>query len=158
MITDVLIRTACADDLPAIMGLWREFMDFHAGCNPLFARSADGDEWFKEQLISHLLSDKSCILVAEHAGIVVGYCFTVIAQYPPVFEITEYGAIYDLAVTESCRRRGIGEKLFREAQAWLATRGIHRIEARYVVANPISTAFWKKMGFEPLLMMTSKNI
>ncbi|MCA9437597.1 MAG: GNAT family N-acetyltransferase, partial [Candidatus Omnitrophica bacterium] len=45
------------------------------------------------------------------------------------------------------RRKGIGERLFRETVEWFRAKGVDRIELRVVVANEVSTAFWRKMGF-----------
>lgn len=155
---DVLIRSACAGDIPAIVLLWRELMDFHGRLNPVFTRAFDGEEQYREQLFGWVFSDKSCVLVADRSGLIAGYCIAVTAQYPPIFERADYGVIYDLAVAELCRHQGIGEKLYREAQAWLATMGIHRIEVRVAAENPVSTKFWQKMGFTPHMMTVAKSI
>jgi ribosomal protein S18 acetylase RimI-like enzyme len=158
MMNKVSIRKAVVDDLNAIGNLWQEFMDFHKRCDPHYSRSTDGHDRFKEFISGHMTSDISCVLVAEQGTTVVGYCLATLAKYPPVFENRDYGMVFDLAVTELCRRKGIGERLFHEAEAWFADRGIHRIEVRVAVSNETSTAFWKKMGFNPYVTTVFKNI
>jgi ribosomal protein S18 acetylase RimI-like enzyme len=133
-------------------------MDFHKLRDSHFARSADGHERFEEFISGHMTSDMSCVLVAAQGITVVGYCLATLAKYPPVFENRDYGTVFDLAVTESCRRNGIGERLYHEAEAWFADRGIHRIEVRVAVSNETSTAFWKKMRFSPYMTTVFKNI
>ncbi|PIE34663.1 hypothetical protein CSA56_07180, partial [candidate division KSB3 bacterium] len=56
------------------------------------------------------------------------------------------------------RRNGIGEKLYRSAEAWFRSLHIDRIEIRVVVSNEVSTLFWKKMGFNPYVTTVFKNI
>jgi ribosomal protein S18 acetylase RimI-like enzyme len=152
------IRRAGTADLNAIGTLWQEFMDFHKQRDPHFARSADGHERFKEFIAGHMTAQTSCVLVAEQDGNVVGYCFATLAKYPPVFENRDYGTVFDLAVTQRCRRAGIGEKLYHAAEGWCAQHGVHRIEIRVAVSNETSTSFWKKMGFRPYVTTVFKNI
>jgi ribosomal protein S18 acetylase RimI-like enzyme len=155
---NVTIRRAATGDLNAIGDLWREFMDFHKSRDAHFARAADGHDRFKEFISGHMASETSCVLVADVDGEAVGYCLATRAQYPPVFAYRDYGTVYDLAVTERCRRNGIGERLYRAAQTWFVERGIHRIELRVAVSNEVSTAFWQKMGFSPYVTTVCKNI
>lgn len=152
------IRKAVPTDLDAIVTLWKEFMDFHARRDGHLARAADGHEWFRELVAEQIASDDVCILVAEMDGDVVGYCLTKLAEAPPVLEEQGFGSVVDLAVTERYRRGGIGERLYREAEAWLDERGIRRIEVRVVMANEVSTAFWRKMGFDPYVATVCKRL
>ncbi len=158
MKSEARIRKASNADLSAIGTLWQEFMDFHKERDPHFARSADGHERFKEFIAGHMAAETSCVLVAEQDGNVVGYCLATLAKYAPVFENLDYGTVFDLAVTVRCRRTGIGEKLYRAAEAWFAQRGVHRIEIRVAVSNKTSTSFWKKIGFRPYVITVFKNI
>jgi ribosomal protein S18 acetylase RimI-like enzyme len=158
MSNQTIVRKAVPADLDAIVALWREFMDFHAQRDTHLARSADGHERFKEFVGERLASDDSCVLVAEQDGEVVGYCLTMLAKAPPVLEDRDYGTVCDLAVTERCRGGGVGARLYRAAEAWLAQRGIRRIEVRVLVANEVSTAFWRKMGFEPYVATVCKRL
>jgi ribosomal protein S18 acetylase RimI-like enzyme len=158
MENETTIRKAVVGELDAIGNLWQEFMDFHKSRDPHFARSADGHERFKEFIAGHIASDASCVLVADQGGEVVGYCLATLAKYPPVLEKRDYGTVFDLAVTKRCRRTGIGERLYQAVQAWFAERGVHRVEIRVVVANEVSSAFWRKMGFSPCVTTVVKNI
>lgn len=152
------IRKAGSEDLDAIGTLWQELMDFHRERDPHFVTASDGQAQFKEFIAGHIAADTSCVLIAESDGDLAGYCLATMAKYPPVFESRDYGAVFDLAVTARCRRTGIGEKMYRAAEAWFAEHGVHRIEIRVMVANEISTAFWKKMGFQPYISTVFKHI
>ena len=158
MKSEIVLRDACKSDLDSIGGLWQEFMDFHKERDPHFARSVDGHERFKEFIAGHIDAETSYVLVAEEDGKVVGYCLSELAKYPPVYENLDYGTVIDLAVTERLRRSGIGEKLYRSAEAWFTDHDVNRIEIRVVVSNDVSTSFWKKMGFNPYVTTVFKNI
>jgi ribosomal protein S18 acetylase RimI-like enzyme len=152
------IRKATQDDTGAIVELWKELMDFHKERDRRFTRSADGHKRFTEFVSGRLAHEASCVLVAEQQDEVVGYCLAAISKYPPVYEHQEYGAIFDLAVTENCRRQGIGQALVETALQWFSEQEISRVEVRVATANKISTAFWKEMGFVPYLEVVYKEI
>ena len=147
----VIIRKAVVEDVPSILGLWKELMDFHREHDRLFSRSATGHEGFADFLTGHISSETSFLFVAEAGKDIVGYCLALIEKYPPVLEVQEYCLVQDLAVTEKYRRRGIGKRFLKEAQNWYCEKGIHRIEARVSKYNKAAREFWAEMGFTPYL-------
>jgi ribosomal protein S18 acetylase RimI-like enzyme len=147
----VNIREAAVEDVPAIIELWKELMDFHKERDRLFSRSATGHESFADCITGHISSETSNLFVAEAGKDVVGYCLAIVERYPPVLEIQEYGLVRDLGVTEKYRHSGIGKRLLEEAQSWFSKKGVHRIEARVAKSNGLATDFWAKMGFTPYL-------
>jgi ribosomal protein S18 acetylase RimI-like enzyme len=156
--SELVIRKATIKDLESIGILWMEFMDFHKKRDPIFTRSANGHEHFKEFIAGHLEKESSLVLVAEKDGALLGYCLAMLSKNPPVFENRDYGSVYDLAVTGKCRRAWIGEKMYKTAESWFSERGVHRIELRVAVLNETATAFWRKMGFQPHVETVFKNI
>ncbi len=154
----VSIRQANPADLDSIARLWIEFMDFHRARDAHFTRAPDGHERFKEFIAGHLSAPASLVLIAAQDEEVVGYCLAALAKYPPVFAHREYGAIHDLAVTAGCRRRGIGQRLYRAALAWFTELGIRRIEIRVTSSNEVSRAFWTKQGFHAFVETLFQSI
>jgi len=151
MQSNYVIRKASTYDVPQIVALWKELMDFHKERDRLFSRSVTGHEGFADFITGHILGETSNVFVAEAGKDVVGYCLALVEKYPPVLEIQEYGLVQDLAVTKTYRGRGVGERLCKEAQSWFSAKGIGRIEARVAKSNKLSTEFWAKMGFTPYL-------
>jgi len=147
----ITIRKAIAEDVPSIVELWKELMDFHKARDRIFSRSATGHEAFADYVKGHITSETSSIFVAEAGKNLVGYCIAFIEKYPPVLEMSEYGLVQDLGVTKKYQRRAIGQSLLEEARNWFSDKGIRRIEARVSKANKQSKAFWAKMGFTPYL-------
>ena len=148
---NITIRPATVDDVPHILRLWRELMDYHAARDRIFTVPPDGPENCQAWIEHNIQSDRSLVLVAESTCAVVGYCIAVITPYPPVLALKEYCEIYDLAVTEAHRRRGVGEALFERVKAWCREKAIQRIEAKVAVTNDLSTRFWRKMGLSPYM-------
>lgn len=145
---DVTLRDATPDDVPAVVELWKEFMDFHMARDPHFTRAADGAESWAKFLRANMADDASMVAVAEARGELVGYLLAKVAEMPPVFERKVCGQIFDLAVTKRFRRTEIGRRLFERAAEWFESRGIDRIELTVAVSNPVSTAFWRRLGFK----------
>ena len=152
------IRQATGADVSALSELWKEFMDFHKERDPHFSRATTGHENFAKFVAEHIQNDMSCVLVAEEKNEIIGYCMASIAKYPPVFEPTKYGTVFDLAVTEKYRRKGIGKRMFEEIERWFSERKIRRIELRVATSNEVSIAFWHKMGFIPYVETVYKEI
>ena len=57
------------------------------------------------------------------------------------------GWIYYLAVSPSCRRRGLGSRLMRAAEAWLRERGIRKVELMIRNTNAAVTEFYARLGY-----------
>jgi N-acetylglutamate synthase-like GNAT family acetyltransferase len=151
MTEELIIRQATVEDVPSILEIWKELMDFHKELDPLYSRSATGHEKFAEHLVKYIQGDESCVFAAIDGEDLVGYCMATISMYPPVLEKQEYGEIDNIVVTERYRRSRIGESLLGEVRKWYREKGIDRMEAKVSKFNRVSTSFWAKMGFKPYM-------
>jgi GNAT superfamily N-acetyltransferase len=146
---EIKYREAVEQDIPRMVDLWKEFVDFHKVRDAFFSRSKEGPENFGKFILENLRKGDAMVYVAEIEGEVVAHLLATIQNYPPAFETKRYGLINDLAVTSAYRRQGIGGHLFRMAKDWFEKRGVKRIEIEIVIANEVSTSFWTKMGLKP---------
>lgn len=152
------IRRAEAGDVPSVVGLWEEFMDFHSTRDGRLRRAADANQAFAAFLEGRLRDPGAAVWVAELERTRVGYSLAVLAEAPPVFLDRRHGQIYELAVTARFRRQGIGEALLATAIAWFRERGVTRVELRVSASNEVASAFWKKQGFAPLAEVLSRAL
>ena len=148
---DVIVREAVIGDLLPIAHLWKELMEFHFARDPYFEVKKDVESVFTEFVKGNILSERGVVFVAEIEGEVVGFCHGTVAHYPPVHLIAEYGMVYDVAVTERFRRRGIGALLFQSIKTWFQAKGLRRLELHVAVNNEVSMRFWAKMGLRSVL-------
>jgi ribosomal protein S18 acetylase RimI-like enzyme len=151
------IRQATREDLPALMELWKEFMDHHRARDSHYTRTDEGHLRWADWLGKNLDSPDWRLLVAEEGGI-VGYCLAFLNEYPPVFTTTRYGFVQDLAVTGEQRGRGVGRRLYGAAEAWFRERGVDRVELDVATSNPDAAAFWRRMGCGPFQERLFKRI
>lgn len=142
------IRKAKHKDVERILDLWCEFMDFHEQYDSIFKRSKSGHSEFRKFLKERISDRNSLVIVALEEEIICGYLLAKIETRPPVFLDRKHVVIFDLAINEKLRRKGIGEKLFNESVEWFKKKKINRVELTVATSNPVSMKFWTKMGFK----------
>jgi ribosomal protein S18 acetylase RimI-like enzyme len=154
----VSIEPATHQQVPPLIEIWKELMDFHKAIDPLFSRSTDGHTHMERRV--HELIDKkdARVLVAIAGKKIVGYAIFYIQQRAPVFEEEIFGLISDLAVTAAYRRRGIGGKMVQSMVKWFDSWGIERVELQVASYNEAAYSFWKKYGFEDYKHVLSGNL
>jgi ribosomal protein S18 acetylase RimI-like enzyme len=147
---EVRVREATDADIGRVVELWCEFQDYHGDLDPLFRRAEAGEESFREWVCRPLEEDHGLLLVAEAGGAIVAYLLGGEMSRPGIFAQRRAGMVYDLAVTASHRRRGIGSALVERALEWFSGRGLTLLQCGVVMANEPARAFWRRFGFHPL--------
>jgi ribosomal protein S18 acetylase RimI-like enzyme len=66
------------------------------------------------------------------------------------------GWVYYLAVTPPQRRDGLGRRLMHAAEAWVAARGVRKLELMIRDSNAVVAAFYERIGYarEPVMVMS----
>jgi GNAT superfamily N-acetyltransferase len=135
--------------LPAIGKLWWEFMLFHQAIDDWFTPREGTIPSFLEHHVNRFMnSDKCLVLVAVENETVVSYSLSEIQGPSPAMKLEKWGYIDQMAVTESHRRKGVGEKMFAEIMIWFKSNGVARMELELTARNYISYNFWRKHGFK----------
>ncbi len=125
--TNVTIRTARANDVPAVLELWRE-----ADAPPTVTDSEAAVHAVIER-------DDEALLLAIVDARVVG---TLIATWDGW-----RGNMYRLAVHPNHRRRGVATRLVNEAEKRLHALGCRRISALVLEAETHAVEFWSRVGY-----------
>ena len=133
-------------DAEAIGDLWVELMNYHVTLDPRFGVPPHGRVNYVRQVQKALRDESFRVLVAVEGRRVVGYVMGYIGQNPPIFLTSRFGFIADLCVTNPQRRRGVGERLVKEICQWFRLRGMDSVQMNVAHNNPLSQAFWRKMG------------
>lgn len=145
----VQIRPAEPPDIPALVELWTEFMDYHSALDPDYVRAPGATKRWAEYIGVRLGDDAYHVLVAGDGAALAGYVVATVMDYPPVFTIGKYGFIQEIAVAAPYRRSGIARRLLRAAEDWLLAAGLERVQVTIDVANAASMALFRSAGFAP---------
>jgi aminoglycoside 6'-N-acetyltransferase I len=141
------IRRAQQSDLDQLVALWQELAELHAGLLPEFALAPTGEQSVRAHLAELLRDDNERVFVAEENGALIGFINGAVRENPPVFAERYIGYLADAIMTARSRRRGVGEQLVGTLYTWFRDRGVRIIHLSAATGNPISQAFWRKMGF-----------
>lgn len=95
--------------------------------------------WTREALAEELPNPQAHFLVAEADGAVAGYI--------GVQEICGEGYVTNVAVLPQYRRRGIGERLLREAACGAKARGCDFLSLEVRVGNEAAIRLYRRIGF-----------
>jgi ribosomal protein S18 acetylase RimI-like enzyme len=143
------VRQGNEDDVTAMLGLWREMMDFHAELDRRFRPlpPLEGEQAWEKHLREDVLgAESACTFVAEAGDRLVGMIVGLACDVYPVFQPEQYGLVSDMVVAPDWRRRGVGRALFDSVKTWSSERGMSHLKLMVAHANPVSQAFWRAMG------------
>ena len=142
------IIEASEKNIPEITRLWMEFMYFNVEIEPFDTSGDNVLTQVETHLRNKIKSDDSLVLVAIDDQTVVGYSISQITRIPPFSRGKNVGIIYDMAITTSHRRKGIGKEMLDSIKTWFKEREINRIELSVVTKNTIGDSFWREQGFK----------
>lgn len=134
-------------DIPSILEIWKELMDFHVPFDSRYTLSDGAEESMGENLARLIVAEDALVIVGGENTKVLGFGIAKIDKYPPVFVKQICGSIADLAVSSGHRRKGIGELMLKEMLDWFQSQGIDRVELRVASMNTVGYSFWRKHGF-----------
>jgi len=132
MTAPALVRTAVAEDLPVLRGVFRRAALTNAGDRELLTAHPEFLEWSGETIAG------GRVRVAVEDGTVAGFATTV-----PVGGGLE---LEDLFVEPERMRRGVGRRLIEDVLDTARAEGVERV---WVTANPDAMAFYAAVGFRP---------
>ncbi|MGE0461863.1 MAG: N-acetyltransferase family protein [Vicinamibacterales bacterium] len=153
----MVIRRATREDRAALGRLGALLMTMHYEFDRrrFLAPGEHAEEGYADFLASQLEDPDSLVLVAEHDGTVVGYCYAGIEPLSWKELRDKAGFIHDLFVDPAARGQGAGEALARAAIAWLRERGLPRVMLWTAPGNTTAQTLFRKAGFrETMIEMT----
>ncbi len=142
------IKEALEKHIPEITKLWMEFMYFNEKIEPFDTSGDNVLTQVETHLRNKIKSNDALVLVAIDNQKVVGYSISEITQRLPYFRNRTLGVIYDMAITASHRRKGIGKEMLGAIKTWFKKRDVKRIELSIVTKNTIGNSFWREQGFK----------
>jgi GNAT superfamily N-acetyltransferase len=156
-VAGVAVRQAQPEDEETLVALHLEEIRFHEAHTP-YSRVVPAIEPAFRQRLARVWRDErveegaALLLVAEQAGQVVGFTENWLSEMKGSwFADGRYAYLNSVGVSEAARGQGIGRLLVAHTLHTLAHYDIAGFYLYYVFTNPISSYFWPKMGFQPLL-------
>jgi GNAT superfamily N-acetyltransferase len=146
----VVIDRANLDDLDGIVALLTLLTERHLSFHEAFVPIGDWRGGLRRHLAERIGSSEHLIMVARAARRPVGL-ITATIRLSVVFGASTRGLLENLVVLEGWRRRGIGRRLVSAAAMWCETHGAEALEMAVAVRNEEALAFWRAVGFEPVL-------
>jgi ribosomal protein S18 acetylase RimI-like enzyme len=145
-----IVRRARAEDLDAVVRLWREMWDYHAAFDPHFQATPAAETVMSGWIEDNMNAPRSAVFVAEETpGRLDGYCLAMILENPPVLPQQFFGYVSEISVRD--KRRGVGAALLGAVHAWFRERGLPYAEVNVSVRNAAARSFWRKQGYGEFL-------
>ena len=157
---NVAVRRATESDLPTLGRLGALLIQTHyafdqqrfmaPGMNP-----AEGYSWF---LGSQLSEEDVIVLVAERAGVVVGYVYAGLEPRSWKELRESAGFIHDVVVEEASRRTGVATALVEAAIEWLRAQGAPRVLLWTAEQNKVALPFFSRLGFRRTMIEMTREL
>jgi len=103
------------------------------------------EESFVKERLENLDDSREVVFVAELGGKVAGYV------HAEVYTLLYYDSmvnILGLAVSSSCRRKGVGRALMNRVEAWAGKKGIREIRLNSGGTRKEAHEFYRAIGFD----------
>ena len=159
MVNDLVIRSATPDDIEAAAKLGAQIVRLHHATNPKrFFLIDDVEQGYAWWLRQELERAEAIVLVAELDGEIVGYAYGAIEERDWNTLLDRHGAVHDLFVVETARRKGVGRAMVNAVMARLEELGAQRIVARAMVQNESAQRLCESLGFQPTMLEMTKEL
>jgi ribosomal protein S18 acetylase RimI-like enzyme len=141
------IRTATPEDVPALILLWKQMLDYHIAFSNIYEYETGNDEHIAAAISDYIGNDEAQLFVAISGERIAGYIQVRTMMRPPLFKLRNKGMVNGLFVDPGFRKGDVGSQLVQAALEWF--KGVDYIELQVAHGNDPASGFWKKMGFEP---------
>lgn len=144
----MIIRVAGKKDIPAVLALLEGMVAHHRRLDPYY-KPFSSFEGLEEEIGAWLSNKDMLVLVAEEAGVIVGYAQVSVEPAPAYAAVKKIGIIYDVFVPPQHRRKSIARHLVHDAFRWFEKKNVKHIELNVDMRNEEAMAFWAAIGFSP---------
>jgi GNAT superfamily N-acetyltransferase len=153
MSESIKIRPATQADEAALGPMGAALMRQHHAADPRRFILVDRPEaGYGRFLTSRLADPESLVMVAEHAGEVVGYVFADIEPTSWKDLRGPCGFIHDVYVQGPARRQGAGRELVRAAIEWVRSKGMSQVVLWSKSGNDSAQRLFAALGFRDTMV------
>jgi len=153
----IFIRDARVPDGSQVMKIWKEGLDYHAALSKSdFALDEDAPRFWTKSFNQNLKRKDVKLLVAVKNRAITGYLLGQAHRRPRYFKTKRCGFIGELAVTKKERGKGTGKLLLKAFLDWADQKGLPYVNLFVDSRNLAGRGFWKKAGFETIMLEQRK--
>lgn len=145
--SDITIRRAAEDDIPALEKLLFQVHKVHSDLRPDLFKA--GVKKYTAAELKEILHDEGKpVFAAVRDGEVIGYAFCIFKQFPPESSMTDIKSLYidDLCVDENARGGHIGTKLYEYVLDFAKKSGCYNVTLNVWADNTAALKFYEKIG------------
>ncbi|MDE6733008.1 MAG: GNAT family N-acetyltransferase [Oscillospiraceae bacterium] len=152
-----MVRIADINDLEQLTELFTELHRHHVEIKPETFIMPER-EWFSWRL-SEILGDSGQTVLVHDSGGINAYAVVRIINVNAEEKRPRRVCYIDcFAVSESCRRRGIGTTLFGAVKAFGSENGCTSVQLGVTASNTGAVRFYEKMGLAPRTIQMEERI
>lgn len=157
---DVTIRPARNDDAEPVTALWAEMASAHLVYDPeVWCWSDEAQaEWRRD--FRQWMTDESMItLVAQMpGGDLAGFVNGRVSESMPLFQTARSGFVWDLAVSEAYRQKGVGTMLMQAMFEAMKIKKADDVILHVGLANEGAIRLYRKLGMRPVMYRMYKRL
>jgi ribosomal protein S18 acetylase RimI-like enzyme len=144
----IVLRVPTRAELHRVAPLAAELVRMHHAFDPQrFMCLEPLEVGYEHYFAGELRNPKAVILVAEEQGAFVGYAYGRMEERDWNSLLDSCGALHDIYVVETARRRGVARRLVQELIARLEAMGAPRIVLGTAWRNVAAARFFEGFGF-----------
>jgi ribosomal protein S18 acetylase RimI-like enzyme len=157
---DVRIRPAIEADVPALGRLGAALLRLHYAFDTqrFLAPRGNPEQAYGRFLASQLHDPEALVLVAERAGVVVGYVYAGLEPLSWKELRDAAGFIHDVLVDDAHRESGIATALIDEASRWLHAHGAPRVVLWTADRNHAAQRLFERAGFRRTMIEMTREL
>lgn len=155
---EITIRTANQSDIKSLLSLTLALQRHVERSDSRLWKLTNEPKKCMEKEVKEMLegSDK-LVIIAQNQKEIIGFAYASIKEserYSP----KRVGKIEKIFVTEEWRQKGIGIQLLNILCRFFKSNDIKEITLRYAIKNKEGKNFWKRVGFQPLIVTANTNL
>ncbi|HXF73026.1 MAG TPA: GNAT family N-acetyltransferase [Actinomycetota bacterium] len=151
----VKVRQATPEDVPALVGLFKELERLQRDWRVFTPRPGFYDE-VAAKYEAAMGREDAVVLVAEAEGDVVGMAYGEV-HVPSRFSDERALELSGVVVRAGHRGKGVGRALVQEATRFARERGVPWVTLKVFAQNRGAMEFWEGLGFTPRVVQLTSS-
>jgi len=146
------VRIATPDEVDTVYRIAASGNAFHARA-PMFTPYVEPntDAEVRAAYRKALADEGQALFLGYAEGSPAGLLWVEPPKGSPLFIPDDACYIGDTAVLPGARHVGLGTAILQRALAWARERGYRHATLHFATANPVTTEFWQRNGFTPVM-------